>query len=211
MGTKELRNRENWQTESGAIAGKAENNFLAAFERAFQQPENMNSGFIIEAKPKELQHIYEDVQLSQEVLENIYDPKKENPDKTWKHGIIPDYAIRNLKTEKTVYVEVKRQEGWVEGKEPKAGRGNAHERSNKFFTPGLLKVLRQFGKLGEDILPFWVVFQGDITRDPKRVREITLWYEKYAEHFFMWHDNTSDAPLIEHFNRYFRSVLLGKK
>jgi type II restriction enzyme MunI len=56
-----------------------------------------------------------------------------------RHGIIPDFAIDNLKTKKPLYVEVKRQDGWVEGKEKSAGRGNAHERSCKFFTPGLLK------------------------------------------------------------------------
>ncbi|GHT40766.1 hypothetical protein FACS189443_1580 [Planctomycetales bacterium] len=99
----------------------------------------------------------------------------------------------------------------MEGKEPKAGRGNAHERSCKFFTPGLRKILQQYGKLGDDILPFWVVFQGDITRDPKRVREITLWYEKYPEYFFMWYDNADETPLIKHFNKHFKAVLLGKK
>jgi len=210
MGTKELRGRGNWQTDSGAKAGKAEDAFLVAFNRTFQLSESANSGFVIEAKPRELKNIYENVQLSQEVLDNIYDPKKENPNKTWTHGIIPDYAIRNLKTGKTLYVEVKRQDGWVEGKEPKAGRGNAHERSCKFFTPGLLEILRQHGKLGDDFLPFWVVFRGDITRDPKRVREITLWYAKYPEHFFMWYNNAGEEPLLAHFNQYFRHVLLGE-
>ena len=51
--------------------------------------------------------------------------------------------LNNIKTKKTIYVEVKRQDGWVEGKERKAGRGNAHERSNKFFTPGLQRLLRE--------------------------------------------------------------------
>ncbi|GHT22973.1 hypothetical protein FACS189419_06280 [Planctomycetales bacterium] len=211
MGTKELRNRDNWQTNSGAKAGKAENNFLVAFTREFLLPENITAGFTVEAKPKEFRNIYENVELSKEVLESIYDPKKDNPDKTWQHGIIPDYALRNTNTGRSLYVEVKRQDGWVEGKEPKAGRGNAHERSCKFFTPGLRKILQQYGKLGDDILPFWVVFQGDITRDPKRVREITLWYEKYPEHFFMWYDNADETPLIKHFNKHFKAVLLGKK
>jgi len=39
MGTKELRNRDNWQTDSGKKAEKAENNFLKAFTREFSQPE----------------------------------------------------------------------------------------------------------------------------------------------------------------------------
>ena len=33
------------------------------------------------------------------------------------------------------------EDGWVEGKPRSAGRGNAHERSNTFFTPGLLKAV----------------------------------------------------------------------
>ena len=38
-------------------------------------------------------------------------------------------------------IESKRQDGWVEGGARKDGRGNAHERSCKFFTPGLLKIM----------------------------------------------------------------------
>ncbi|MDR3181599.1 MAG: MunI family type II restriction endonuclease [Planctomycetaceae bacterium] len=92
-----------------------------------------------------------------------------------------------------------------------AKRSKGRKSREQFFTPGLLKILRQYGKLGDGILPFWVVFQGDITRDPKRVREITLWYEKYPEHFFMWYDNADETPLVEHFNKHFKDILLGKK
>jgi hypothetical protein len=85
---------------------------------------------------------------------------------------------------KTIYVEVKRQDGWVKGKPRSAGRGNAHERSCKFFAPGLQKIMKEKGNLGDNVLPFWTVFQGDITRDPCRVREITLWYDNYKAHYF---------------------------
>ena len=57
-----------------------------------------------------------------------------------KHGISPDLSIKNTEKNKTIFIEVKRQDGWVEGGKRSDGRGNAHERSNKFFTPGLLKV-----------------------------------------------------------------------
>lgn len=50
-----------------------------------------------------------------------------NPDETWVHGLIPDFAIDNTKIGKTLYVEVKRQDGWVEGKERKAGRKRTRE------------------------------------------------------------------------------------
>jgi hypothetical protein len=77
--------------------------------------------------------------------------------------IIPS---KTKKTEKTLYVEVKRQDGWVENKKQSAGRGNVHERSCKYFTPGLIEIMQKKGKIS-GILPFWVVFIGDITRDPK--------------------------------------------
>lgn len=101
-----------------------------------------------------------------------------------------------------------RQDGWVEGKERKAGRGNAHERSCKYFTPGLIEELKKKGKLGEKHLPFWVVFQGDITRDPCRVREITLWYGKEKNHFFMWRNQKDITPLINHFNNHIKPLLI---
>ena len=87
----------------------------------------------------------------------------------------------------------------MKGKPRSAGRGNAHERSCKFFTPGLQKILREKGNLGENVLPFWTVFQGDITRDPCRVREITLWYDSYNAHYFFWRNSKFADPLIEHF------------
>lgn len=175
MGKNELQKRTNWQSISGDKAVGAEKLFHAIFVKAFE-----DTNFVIRKHPREFTNIYSKIKLSPEILSKIY-----NPDKTWKHGIIPDYAIDNTVTKKTLYVEVKRQDGWVEGKTRSAGRGNAHERSCKFFTPGLQRILKEHGKLGNHILPFWVVFQGDIARDPKRVREITLWYEGYPEHFFL--------------------------
>lgn len=186
------------QDTSGGNAGIAEKKFYEIMLQEFE-----GSDFRIRSKPREFKDIYSKIKLSKKVLADIY-----SPDETWIHGVIPDFAIDNIKTKKTLYVEVKRQDGWVEGKPRKAGRGNAHERSNKFFTPGLLKILRERGKLGDDVLPFWVVFQGDIARDPKRVREITCWYDKYSAHFFLWHDSADDKPLINHFNKKLKHLLM---
>jgi len=198
MGTNELRKREIWQDYSGGNASIAEKNFYEIFSKEFE-----GTDFRIRPKPREFKNIYLQIKLSDEILSNIY-----NPDETWVHGVIPDFAIDNIKTKKTLYVEVKRQDGWVEGKPRKAGRGNAHERSNKFFTPGLLKILREYGKLGNDVLPFWVVFQGDIARDPKRVREIHTWYAGCSDHFFLWHNSANGQPLIDHFNTKLRCLLV---
>src|SRR3989344_6937704 len=199
MGTNELRKRKIWQDVSGGKAGAAEKKFYEILLQEFE-----GSDFRIRPKPREFKDIYSKIKLSGKVLADIYTPKGE----TWTHGVIPDYAIDNIKTKKTLYVEVKRQDGWVEGKTRSAGRGNAHERSCKFFTPGLLKILRKHGKLSNEILPFWVVFQGDITRDPCRVREITLWYDSYSAHFFMWRNTTNDKLLIKHFNNRLKHLLV---
>jgi len=197
MGTNELRKRKIWQLMSGGKACVAEKNFYDIFQKEFK-----GTNFRIRSKPREFKNIYSKVKLSDETLANIY-----NPDETWVHGLIPDYAIDNIKTKKTLYVEVKRQDGWVEGKPRKAGRGNAHERSNKLFTPGLLKLMREHGKLGKNVLPFWVVFQGDIARDPKRVREIHFWYGDYSDHFFLWCNCGDPKSLIDHFNKKLKPLL----
>ncbi len=197
MAKDELKKRENWQDLSGGKAGVAEKNFYAIMSVEFQ-----GTDFRIRSKPREFANIYSKIELTPETMARIY-----SPNETWRHGVIPDYAIDNLKTKKTLYVEVKRQDGWVENKKRSAGRGNAHERSNKFFTPGLLKILREHGKLGDNVLPFWVVFQGDIARDPKRVREIHHWYEGHSDHFFLWSDSTDGKALVKHFNDRLKPLL----
>ena len=198
MGKKELKKRKNWQNISGTKAELVEKNFYKIFLKEFK-----SSNLEIRLRPKEFNNIYSGIKLTKQVLANIY-----RPNKSWTHGVFPDFAIDNIKTKKTLYVEVKRQDGWVEGKPSSAGRGNAHERSCKFFTPGLLKILRKQGKLGDGTLPFWTVFQGDIARDPKRVREITCWYAEYSNHFFMWSDTANDQLLIDHFNQKLKPLLV---
>ncbi len=198
MGSKELRGRKNWQDAGGAKAAAAELDFYSVFVEEFR-----GTDFRIRAKPKEFAHIYVDVKLSVSEVAAIYTPDK--PIK--QHGLSPDYAIDNTQTKKSLYVEVKRQDGWVEGGKRSDGRGNAHERSSKYFTPGLLAILREKGKLGDDVLPFWTVFQGDITRDPCRVREITCWYAQYNAHFFFWRDTKDRQPLLNHFNKNLKALL----
>ena len=107
-----------------------------------------------------------------------------------------------------MFGEIKRQDGWVEGKNPSAGRGNAHERLCKLFTPGLLKAYREIGGIdSDDTLPFWVVFEGDITRDPKRNREIAFWFDKYENNYFMWRPNMTGEDLVMHFEKKLKKYL----
>lgn len=197
MGKEELRNRAIWQDYSGQKAALAEHGFFALFQKLFEGTE-----YRIRSKPREFNNVYRAVVLDDLTRSEIYDP-----DEKYTHGLIPDYAIDNTKTGKTIYVEVKRQDGWVENKPKSAGRGNAHERSNKLFTPGLMALMREKGGIAESALPFWVIFQGDIARDPKRVREVTFWYHGHTGHFFFWRNSADPAPLIAHFEKHILPLL----
>ena len=207
MSGNHLRKRNNWQTISGpgGMAGKAEKDLFDVFSYAFE-----NTVYKIEDHPKDFKHLYEEVYLSPETLSQIYNPDNEIMEKVRKQGwgISPDFSITNTETGKTLFGEIKRQDGWGEGKEPKDGRGNAHERMCKLFTPGLIKKYRELsGITNTDILPFWVVLEGDITRDPKRNREIAFWFDDYDKNYFMWRPQMSDMELIEHFENYLKPYL----
>lgn len=207
MARKDLQKRDNWQSESGPAgkAGQAEQNLYLAFKKEFE-----NTEYIISDHPKDFKHLYETVVLPKSTMKEIYNPD----DKTMKAaqkrgwGVSPDFSITNTRTGKILFGEIKRQDGWVEGKKPNDGRGNAHERMCKLFTPGLMKAYRKVGKItNPDILPFWVVLEGDITRDPKRNREIAFWFDKYDKNYFMWRPNAGPKPLIKHFNKYLKKYL----
>ena len=198
MGSDANRLRKKWQDYSGQNAGNAEHSFYDTFLTLFE-----DTNYDVRRSITEFRDLYVNVELSQQELSEIY-----NPDGSiTRHGVNPDYAITNTETNKTIYVEVKRQDGWVEGKKRADGRGNAHERSCKFFTPGLQKVLRTHGNLAENVIPFWVVFIGDITRDPCRVREVKLWYDGIPEHYFMWRNQHNSEPIIEHFLNYIKPLI----
>lgn len=186
MAGENLRKRTNWETLSGNNAKKAEQNLIKVFENYF-----INTDFEIIDHPTQLKNLYSKVQLSPDEIKQIHNPNVDLSKKEW--GISPDFAIKNKKSEKILFGEIKRQDGWVEGKKPSAGRGNAHERLCKLFTPGLLKTYKAISHIDESsFLPFWVVFQGDITRDPKRVREITYWFDSFKGNYFFWRPNMTD-------------------
>jgi hypothetical protein len=199
MGSEANRLRAKWQDYSGRNASHAEHSFFGVFREFFK-----DTDFQIRAKPTEFKNLYVGYELDEQTLREIYNP--EIP--VTQHGVSPDYAIDNKVTGKTIYVEVKRQDGWVEGGIRSDGRGNAHERSCKFFTPGLRETLHAHSNLAPNVLPFWVVFQGDITRDPCRVREITFWFgQQYTNHKFFWRDSSNGEALIYHFLNYILPLL----
>jgi hypothetical protein len=198
MGSNHNRLRRKWQDYSGRKAAIAEDSFYGCFNAVFP-----DTDYRIRKKPKEFRDIYCNVILPEEERGQIFNPEVEIS----RHGVSPDYAIDNLATKKTIYVEVKRQDGWVEGGVRADGRGNAHERSCKYFSPGLLKTLRQKSGIAAPALPFWTVFQGDITRDPCRVREITFWYDTFRPHYFFWRQAPNPGLLFRHFDKYIADLL----
>lgn len=201
MGKKELSGRANWEKSAGVKATTAEQNLYSVFEQAFQ-----GTKYKLYRQPKHLKNLYASVVIPDNVKNVIYNPLIKLEDT--KLGVSPDFAIENCETHKILFGEIKRQDGWVEGKDPSAGRGNAHERSCKLFAPGLIKAYRHVSKIdSEEILPFWVVFQGDITRDPKRVREIMFWYDTYQDNYFMWRPSESGQVLLDHFNNKLKKYL----
>lgn len=198
MGSFDNRFRRKWQDYGGSHATIAEHSFQDVFNKVFRDTE-----YRVLSQPTCFKELYVNVPLSKQELSEIYTPKE----KITKHGIQPDGAIVNDRTGKIIFVEIKRQDGWVEGKPRAAGRGNAHERLCKYFTPGLLKTLRSKGKIEAPNLPFWIVFQGDITRDPCRVREITYWFDEYKANYYFWRDTKNPEGLIEHFEKYIAPLL----
>lgn len=213
MATNELRKRANWQTISGKKALNAEEIFKRAFQQALDA---VYPGiFTVEGHPKDFKDIYSTYELPEETLNQIHNVTvfdlDENGERTYrfKWGISMDFAIRNNSNNKVLFGEIKRQDGWVETTNMQAGRGNAHERSCKYFTPGLMKVIKEKSHLDTDeILPFWLVLVGDITRDPRRNREIAFWYQGFEKNYYMWRDTQDVGPLLDFFEENLLPYLL---
>lgn len=210
MATQELRKRANWQTISGAKALKTEELFQISLQSALDGI--YPNQFEVDRHPREFGDIYSTYPLSQDVLTKIYNidlsEKKANGKPKYKWGISMDFAIRNKQNGKILFGEIKRQDGWIETTNMQAGRGNAHERSCKYFTPGLMKVIRETGGLSDEILPFWLVIVGDITRDPRRNREIAYWFQEYTKNYYMWRDTNDVGDLLDFFENNLLSYLL---
>lgn len=210
MSSSELRTRANWQTISGARALATEGFFRVAMQNALDSvyPDQ----FRIVKHPRDFNRIYSTYPLPPNVLREIYDIDVNalNPNGTPRYnwGISMDFAIRNRSNGKTLFGEIKRQDGWVETTSMHAGRGNAHERSCKYFSPGLLSVIRQASGLSSDILPFWLVIVGDIARDPRRNREIAYWFQGYEKNYYMWRNIDDVADLLDFFENNLLPYLL---
>jgi len=201
MASSELRKRINWQTISGLKALKTEDMFRGTLQNALDSV--YPNQFMVEKNSKEFGDIYSTYNLPDNVLEKIHNINvnelKNNLKPRYSWGINMDFSIRNTKNSKVLFGEIKRQDGWIETTNMQAGRGNAHERSCKYFAPGLLNILRAKSGISNEILPFWVVFVGDITRDPRRNREIAFWYQGYEKNYYMWRDTEDVGDMLDFF------------
>ena len=203
MATKELSMRTNWQTLNNMKALGTEDLFHKTFQFALDTVSP--NKFLVDKHPSEFGDIYSNYTLPQDTLNKIYDVDVSK--KSW--GISMDFAIRNLQNGKILFGEIKRQDGWVETTNMQAGRGNAHERCCKYFTPGLMKILRQTSKISsKEILPFWIIFVGDITRDPRRNREIAFWFQEYTSNYYMWRDTSNVDDILNFFENNLLKHLL---
>ena len=122
--------------------------------------------YVIDVKPDDLAHIY---------------------DNRW--GAVPDLAIRNPESGKSIWIEIKRQNP----------RGNAHERACKYFSPGLVRIAEGLAYV---VRPFYFVFAGGLVDSPKYRAEISTWFDAdgWRDHVLMWtdHDPVSLCQWFEH-------------
>ncbi len=198
MGSLENKLRKKWQDYSGKNAHLAENTFYEVMDNLFK-----DTDLHIVRQPSKFSKMYLNVTLSNQELSEIYVPDEE----VKLHGIRPDFLIYNEVSGKEIYVEVKRQDGWVEGKVRHDGRGNAHERLCKYFTPGILRTLRETSGIDQAYLPFWIIFQGDITRDICHVKEIRFWFDGNETNLTFWRNSNDPSAVVDHFLKYILPLL----
>ena len=99
-------------------------------------------------------------------------------------GVRPDAEIMNSETERTVFVEIKRQQDPNETKK----KGNAHERACKYFAPGLIEVARERGNIAPKHFPFFWIFTDGLATYPQHKAEIEFWFSfsKEKNNFLLW-------------------------
>ena len=143
--------------------------------------EEIGSGIKAERSPKD--------------LEGIYGFRGEKTTKY--HGIKPSYVLRNEKNERSIYVEIKRQNAV----------GNAHERACKYMMPGIIKSAREEANQPDDVIPFWWIFAEDIASDKYHVQAIMHWFKGIEGHVLLWKNIKDGQPVIEHFKKHIRPLL----
>lgn len=173
MGRQHLERRANWQAEAGERGGRAEKIFYDIMSHYL-----VDSPFMGIVKPQDLKGIY----------------GKRNG----RHGIVPEYILRNPNTGKAVFVEIKRQRA----------AGNAHERACKFMMPGILNSMREISSQPTSVIPFWWIFANGIAIDPYYRQEIMHWFQGIEGHVLLWPDMIDYNPVINHFEEHIQGLLV---
>lgn len=169
MGREHLEARDNWQAESAVRGGDAERAFNEVMRKYC-----IGTDLSYASKPRD--------------LSEMYGPR---------HGIAPDGVIRNTKSGRAVYVEIKRQRN----------AGNAHERACKYFAPGIIASAREVAGQPDDVIPFWWIFSNGIASDPRYVQEIMHWFRGVEGNVLLWQSLDDYEPVIDHFERYIAPML----
>ena len=99
----------------------------------------------------------------------------------YKWGVFMDFAIRNLKSGKILFREIKRQDGWTETTSIQQGRGNAHERNCKYLALGLMRLLRKTGGLSEEIFHFDLLWQETLQKIPGAIERLPIGFRNIQE------------------------------
>ena len=175
MGREHLEKRAPWQDEA-SIRGRTAEDFFKHFMEAYFT----ETDFEMQWKPKDLSGIYGTHESGRP------------------HGIQPECVVRNSKTNKAIYVEIKRQRA----------EGNAHERACKYFAPGIISSAQEIAKQPSKTIPFWWVFTNGIAVDFGYRQEILHWFRGVESHVLLWQDITDYEPLIGHFENHIRPLLM---
>jgi hypothetical protein len=166
-----LSGRDKWQDMSALRGSSGEHIFNGVMATHLSSVDNYD--FV--KKPKTLRHIY----------------KKG-------HGIVPDFSITNTETNKTIWVELKRQ----------GNSGNAHERACKYFAPAIVQSAKKIGNLLDDEFPFWLIFMDGLANNERYRREIIFWFgETHKKYSLLWKDLHDYEVPIKHFNQHIEPIL----
>ena len=162
-----LAGRDKWQDFAGVRGQTAEDAFQEIMSFAFQ-----GTVYSLVSQPKDLAKIY------------------------GTRGIRPDFAIANKLTDRTMWVEIKRQQA----------AGNAHERACKYFTPGIVSAAQRIGNLGEGF-PFWLLFTNGIASDERYRTEIQFWFTGLEGGLTLWKSFTDHETITDHFDAHIVPLL----
>jgi hypothetical protein len=188
-----LSKRANWQAAGGAAAKKIEEEVELMIGEILET--YAPGKFTVEKHPEDLRQIY--YQYDYQQNPDLYKkPAAPGPDDVWYEesngkfwvlkgkkqtlawcgGCIPDIKIHCKTTDRSYFIEVKRQND----------AGNAHERCAKYATPSILRLIQ--ANAGKDVAyhPIGYLFTGGLTEKRKYQVELRATFGFAADHLLFW-------------------------